>query len=200
MIGSQPAVERRPRAAARTPARGHPQGRLPVFLFHDFLDVHLLSYLQICTTLSGRTALLRVQHSAYRKPSSSCKRLGVGRVPEERALAPHLHQVLVLELFQMMRKGRSGNPQLALDVAHDQAVRMRRKQKLHDAQPRLRPHRREHIGVFGNVHISMLVEIWNCVNREITRVRHPERWVSLTSSVRLHEPAERGYDRDSSRP
>src|SRR5208282_5068336 len=75
-------LEWRSRATTGTPPPNDAQGRLPVFLFHRFFDVFcahlfLLSWLpfEACTIKTrspGLTALLRVQHSAYRKLRSSC--------------------------------------------------------------------------------------------------------------------------------
>src|SRR5260370_23716947 len=70
--------------------------------------------------------------------------LGVGRVPEEGAVASDLNQILVLELFQVVGQGRIGDAKFALDLADDKAVRMSGEEKLHNPQPRLRPHRRKH--------------------------------------------------------
>ncbi len=62
-------------AAAAGRSGLHTQGRLPVFLFHRLLDVgrHGFScfYLGVRSTSSGRTTLLRVQHSLKRNVSSS---------------------------------------------------------------------------------------------------------------------------------
>ena len=57
--------------------------------------------------------------------------------------------------------------ELAADFADDQAVGMGGEQELHDPQPRLSPHRREHVGILCDVlgarsfHISIIIEIWN---------------------------------------
>ena len=53
----------------------------------------------------------------------SCKASGVRRVPQERALPPHLDQILVLELVEMMGKRGGGDFQLFLDVADHQSLR-----------------------------------------------------------------------------
>ena len=76
MIGSQHPSSSRGRAAAGAAAGVDAARGLAVLLFDDFLDFHVLmscSYLQQTMIASGSIALLRVQHSAYRKPSSSCK-------------------------------------------------------------------------------------------------------------------------------
>jgi hypothetical protein len=52
----------------------------------------------------------------------------------------------VLELFEVVRKRGSSDIQFGLDVAHDEPLRMRDQQKLHDPESGLGTHRRKHIG------------------------------------------------------
>ena len=87
----------------------HPQGRLPVFLFHDFLDICVRAH---CIVLSLSAANLNdflgldglVAGAALRveKLQQFLQGFGVGRVAQERALPPHAHQVFVLELVEMV--------------------------------------------------------------------------------------------------
>src|SRR5579864_5363886 len=51
----------------------------------------------------------------------------------------------------MMRKSRSGDVELDLNLADNEAFGMRAEQKLHNAQARLDAHRREHVGKAGNL-------------------------------------------------
>jgi hypothetical protein len=69
---------------------------------------------------------------------------------------------------------------------------MRRQEQLHDPQPRLRSHRREHIGILGHafraflgcaaIHISTFAEIWMLVNPfhflQAPKGRHTTRNIS----------------------
>jgi len=113
-------------------------------------------------------AALRVQ-----EPQKLLQSAGVGGVPKESAVAAHVHQILGLELLEVVRKSRAGNPELALDIADDQAVRVRGKQQLHDAEPRLGSHGGKHVSISRHLvgitftgpwsHISMIAEIWNPV-------------------------------------
>jgi hypothetical protein len=64
--------------------------------------------------------------------------------PQKSAFPLDLHQILVFELFKMMGQRGSGNAWFRDDVAHYDAVRMRRKQQAHDALARFRAERREH--------------------------------------------------------
>src|SRR5271157_5334645 len=79
------------------------------------------------------------------------QRLSIGGVPQEGAVAADLHQAFILELVEMMGECRAGDLQFAADVAHHHSVGMRRQQQLHDAQPRLGPHGRKHVGIAGNL-------------------------------------------------
>src|SRR5258706_15633600 len=70
----------------------------------------------------------------------------------------------------MVGEGGVRNAQFALDIADHQAVRVSGQEKLHDSQPWFRSHRREHVGILGDLfgrfpvlgsgHISNLAEIW----------------------------------------
>src|SRR5215470_7036632 len=70
----------------------------------------------------------------------------------------------------MMRERRVRNLELFLYVADDQSLRVRRKQRPQNPQPRLRPQRRKHIRILRNLafsnlaHISIIAEIWLQVN------------------------------------
>ena len=86
----------------------------------------------------------------------------IGGVPEKRAFAAYLDKIFVLELFQMMRERGVGNAQFALNLADHQAVGMRGKEQLHDAEPRLGSHGGEHIGVSGDLFGSFF-DFWAAV-------------------------------------
>src|SRR6266480_6451142 len=77
--------------------------------------------------------------------------LGIRRVTKIGALATHADQLLVLELVQVMGERGSGDAEFAADFVDDHAVRMRAEQQAHDPQPRLHPHRREHVRVTGDL-------------------------------------------------
>src|SRR4029450_3436494 len=50
--------------------------------------------------------------------------LGIGSVPEVSSFSPDCYQILVLELFQVMRECGSWNVQLRLDITNHHPVRM----------------------------------------------------------------------------
>src|SRR6185436_10333598 len=83
-----------------------------------------------------------VSGTAFRieEPKKLLKRVGICRVPKESTLALHLDESLVPQLVQVMGKSRIGNSKLFLNLSNDEAVRMRRQQELHDAEPRLHAH------------------------------------------------------------
>src|SRR6516225_3075871 len=63
------------------------------------------------------------------KAEQFLKRFGVGRISEEGSFTPDLHQVLVFELFEVMRKRGAGDVQFHADLTDHQAVRMGGKQE-----------------------------------------------------------------------
>jgi hypothetical protein len=76
---------------------------------------------------------------------------GVRRVPQEFLIAPHLNQPLVPKLVEVMRERRRSDIELHLNIAHDHTLRMGGNQQMHNAQARLRAHRREHIRESGEI-------------------------------------------------
>jgi len=79
------------------------------------------------------------------KPQQVLQCFGISRVPQKLLVAADLDQPLVLQLLQMMGEGGRRDLEIALNIAHDEALRMGRQQQLHDAQSRLRTHRGEHV-------------------------------------------------------
>src|SRR5260370_1303176 len=71
------------------------------------------------------------------------QRVCVRRVPQERPLAPHLHQPHLLQLFQMVRECRSRYTHLFLHLSHNHPPWMRRQQQPQNLQTRLCSHRRK---------------------------------------------------------
>src|SRR5712664_786907 len=96
----------------------------------------------------------------------------VGDVMQKRALALDSHQIFILELVKMVRKRRAGDVELVLNLGDHESLGVRRKQQLHNAQPRLGAHGRKHVSVArytlavrpklvgGTKHISIIPEIW----------------------------------------
>src|ERR1700722_13666692 len=70
-------------------------------------------------SLVTRTAL------GVEKAQQILKCIRIGRIPEERPLTAHAHQVFVLEFVEMMRQRARGNVQFAPNLAHHQALGMR---------------------------------------------------------------------------
>src|SRR5258707_6773062 len=85
----------------------------------------------------------------------------------------------------MMRERRIGNLQFSLNVPNHQPLWMCRQKQLHDAQPRLCSHRREHIRILRHpfrsllaraaFNISIFAEIWMIVKRMILAGNYPLR-------------------------
>ena len=72
----------------------------------------------------------------------------------------------------MMGERGGGDAQLVLDIADHQSLRVGGQKKLHDAQPGLRAHGGEHVGVAGDLfrvlassHSSIILEIRNTSSR-----------------------------------
>src|ERR1700730_4313343 len=94
---------------------------------------------------------------------------------QERAFATDTYEVFRLELVQMMRQGRVWNVQLFLNLADNKTLWITRQKHLHDPNPRVRSHRREHIRVLNylldgflgldGAHISIFPETWRSVKR-----------------------------------
>src|SRR5258707_1134843 len=93
------------------------------------------------------------------------QRVCIRGVPQERPLAPHLHQPHLLQLFQMVRECRSRYAHLFLHLSHHHPLRMRRQQQPQNLQARLRAQRRKPRSAAGNqsrlglLHISIIAEI-----------------------------------------
>src|SRR5690349_4814991 len=95
-----------------------------------------------------------------------------------------------------MRESGIGNLQFSLDVPDDQSLRMRRQEQLHDPQPRLRAHRREHICILrhrlrpllvgSTFHISIFAEIWLDVNVPFFGPPLDEVWFWLKEISKAH--------------
>ena len=111
----------------------------------------------MCTISSGFTALFRVQHSEYRKLNSSCSASEFARVSQEGAFALDTHEVLILEFFEVVGKGRIRDVQFLLNIADHKPVGMRGKQQLHDSQARLGPHGGQHVRILGDLIRDSLV-------------------------------------------
>src|SRR5687768_7121038 len=78
-------------------------------------------------------------------------RLGIGGVPEKRALAAHRQDVLALEALEVMGERGRRNVELGADVAGGHSRRMRGQQEPDDAQARFGAHRGEHVGKSGDL-------------------------------------------------
>jgi len=66
----------------------------------------------------------------------------------------------------MVRERRSRDPELILNIADHQPLRVGSQQELHDAQTRLRPHRCKHISIASDLagtessfHTSIILEV-----------------------------------------
>ena len=104
---------------------------------------------------------------------------GVGGVPQKGAFAAYRDQILILELFQVVRQRGGRNVQFALDLANHHAIRMRGQKRAQDPQARLRTQRREHVRIArrtvrvrGNFRFDASIVLYN---RNIQFVKHTER-------------------------
>ena len=153
MIGSpHPATEPTPRN--RNCPRLHPQRGLPVFflttslmfvvlmlplLFTDLHDLFRLECLVACAALG------------VEETQEFLKSVGVRRVPQKRALRCTLTRPSFFSLsrwWESVELGMSSSSWISPD---HQTLRVCREQQLHDAQPRLGPHRGKHVGIPGHL-------------------------------------------------
>src|SRR5258708_8739994 len=74
-----------------------------------------------------------------KKAQQLFKRVGVGRIPQERAFPADGHEFFVLEFFQMVGQRGTGNFKLAPNLANYHSARVSREQEPHDPQPCLLP-------------------------------------------------------------
>src|SRR5262249_15513989 len=80
------------------------------------------------------------------KPQQTLERLGVGRIPEKRALTFHVDHMLSFQAVEMMRECGRRDVERRTDLAGDHAGRVGSEQEANDAKSRLGAHRREHVG------------------------------------------------------
>ena len=85
----------------------------------------VVSYLQSWTIVLWFDCLVSGAAFGVEELQQFLQCFGVGRVAQEGALAAHVHQLLVLQFFQVVGKRGVRNVELGLDIAHDQAVGMR---------------------------------------------------------------------------
>jgi hypothetical protein len=148
---------------------------LSVFFLDGFLEVGFAHRFTSPANLRhglGLHGLVARAALRVKETQKFLQRFRIRAVPEKCALAPNLHQPLVLEFFQMMREGRTRNAQLFLDFPHDQAAAMSGVKKLRNAKPGFGSPGREHAGVAGHLcgvfpalgnrtNISMIAETSN---------------------------------------
>jgi len=93
------------------------------------------------------------------------QRIGVRGIPEKSALATHVDQPNLFQLFQVMGERGSGDTELFLDFASDHSRGVGRKEQAENLQARLSAERGEALGGAGNqewvgaTHISIIAEI-----------------------------------------
>jgi len=104
------------------------------------------------------------------KIQNFAQRIGVGGVPEKRALAANFHEADLLELLEMMGKRGSRDAEFFLNFAGDHAGGVSGKQQTQDLQARLGAECGKSVSRAGNKkrigasHISIVAEIWKRVN------------------------------------
>src|SRR5258707_3758010 len=176
----------------RPPAAAAPQQLLPPLVTRNAacpyfsFTTSLMLTLTTSRTTSGMTVLLFAELNevlrikrlipcaalCIKKLHDVAQGIRVGDVMQKRALAFDPHQIFILELVKMVRKRGARDLEFVLNLGDDQAFRVRGKQQLHDAQPRLGAHGRKHVGVArdtlavrpklvgGTDHMSIVLEIW----------------------------------------
>ena len=177
-------------AATRTAAGMNAKRGFAVFFLYDVLDVWSFHEFLLFADLDDVSGLQRfVSRAAFgiQKLQNFLERFGVGRVAQERAFALHADQVFIFQLVEVMRERGIRDIQFSLNVADDEAFRMRREEHLHDAQARLSAHGGKHVGVLGDAlaiflglgdefrlgggHISIFAAIWVGVKAELSNAR-----------------------------
>jgi len=84
----------------------------------------------------------------------------VGRIPEVCAFAPEANQVLIFQLFEVVREGAGGYPQLLADLTDDHPRGMGAEEQPDDAQPWFCSHGRKHIGIARDQFRIILLRHW----------------------------------------
>src|ERR1700733_1622451 len=108
-VGSPPALTMSKRSAARSRRNASAICVRHEFPVHGNKTFDLI--MATCLLLAkgdnglGFDGLVAGAALGVEKTKKLFQRLGVGGVPEKRALAAHLDQLLILELFQVVRKG-----------------------------------------------------------------------------------------------
>src|SRR5690242_19897858 len=87
----------------------------------SLINAPLLAQLNDGFRLHGPAACaaLRIQ-----KAQQFLEGIGIGRVPEKSAFAPHVHQIFALQLFQVVRQRGIRDTQLVLNFADNEPLRM----------------------------------------------------------------------------
>jgi hypothetical protein len=97
------------------------------------------------------------------------KRVRIRGIPEKSALAAHMDEAHLFELFQMMRKSGSGDAELFLNFAGDHSSGMGSQEQAENLEAGLGAESGEAVGGAGNeewigpLHVSIFAEIWKKV-------------------------------------
>jgi hypothetical protein len=99
------------------------------------------------------------------------ERAGIRGIPEKSAIAAHMDEADLLELFQMVRKSGSGDAELFLDFTGDHAGGMGSQEQAENLKAGLGTESGEAVGGAGNeqwigpLHASIFAELWNDVKQ-----------------------------------
>src|SRR5258707_14983314 len=131
-----------PSDAAEAPHQNLPpvvtlRAACPYFSFTASLISGVLMFVSSFATdnLLGLDGFISGAALGVKKAQQLFKRVGVGRIPQERSFPADTHQFFVLEFFQMVGQRGTGNFKLAPNLANYHSLRMGRQQEPHDPEP-----------------------------------------------------------------
>src|SRR5262245_22380087 len=139
-------------------------------------------------------AALRIQ-----KAEQPFERVEICAIAQERLLPLDGHEILMAELLEVMRQGRSRHAGLRLDLVDDKAVGVSGEKEPHDSEPRLGAERREHIREAGNFLVGDLhaLHFYNYRNVVSSGINH-QSWTRAIWYIVAGGVAARGALRDRS--
>src|SRR5258708_35528748 len=136
----------------------------PYFSFTTSLISGVLMFVSSFATdnLLGLDGFISGAALGVKKAQQLFKRVGVGRIPQERSFPADTHQVIFLEFFQVVGQRGTRNLKLASNLANHHSFRMSREQEPHDPEPWLSAHCGEHVGEADNLFRGLSASCWRC--------------------------------------
>src|SRR5580704_15718491 len=115
----------------------------PYFSFTTSLTLVVLILAPLLTAedLLGMDGLVASATFRIEEAQQILQSVCVGRAPQERALAAHANQILVLKFFQVMGERAGRDVELGANLTDHQTLGVRAQQQAQDPQSRLSPDR-----------------------------------------------------------